>query len=127
MVGGFSTAYDLVQSEYGWTDEQIGELPLVRLRQITAAIQRRKFLVNREENSRFSWMARNIAQFIAAGYMIGEGQENTALTQAGLLALDDIERAVLNEAVENTPAKENEAGSFERLMRFGGGMQAQGQ
>lgn len=124
MVGGFSTAYDLVASEYGWTDEQIGELPLVRLRQITATIQRRRFLNSREENARFSWLGRNIAQFVAAGFMVAEGQENKALAQAGLLAMDDIERAMLKDVAAEPSVKENAPGSYEKFMRFAGGMSA---
>lgn len=84
-------------------------------------------MASRDENSRFSWLARNISQFIAAGYMVSEGSENKALKQAGLLAMDDIEQAALKEASENAPAKENDSGSYERLLRFGGQMQAQGQ
>ncbi len=84
-----------MSSEYGWNDETIGELPLARFRQITAAIQMRRYATAREENARFSWLARNLSGFIAAGYMVEKGKENTALDQAGKLAYDDIEAALL--------------------------------
>jgi hypothetical protein len=126
-VGGYAAAYDLVAAEYGWTDEQIGELPLARLRQVTAAIQMRKFSAFREENSRFSWLARNIAGFIAAGYQIEKGKENKALDQAGKLAFDDIELALLGGKVQSPdqPA-ENGAGSFERFMGMMGHLEQRG-
>lgn len=111
-MGGYGTAFDLVSSEYGWGDEYILELPLVRLRQITAAIQRRRYLKTREENSRFSWLGRNLASFIAAGYMT-EG-ENPALEKARTIAFDDIEAAALG---DSTAPGENKEGSFERLMK----------
>lgn len=104
-------------SEYGWTDEQIGDLPLVRFRQITAAIQTRRYTEAREENSRFSWMTRNLAGFIAAGYMTDGKKENKALKQAGELAYDDIEAALLGAApAASGKPKENGVGSFERFM-----------
>ena len=126
-MGGYSAAYDLVASEYGWTDEQIGELPLARLRQVTAAIQMRKFTAWREENSRFSWLARNLAGFIAAGYQIEKGKENKALDSAGKLAMDDIETTLLGGTVQkpNAPA-ENGVGSYERFMSMMGGLEQRG-
>lgn len=118
MVGGYAAAYDLVSSEYGWDDETIGELPLGRFRQISAAIQMRRYAQTRQENSRFSWLARNIAGFIAAGYMIDKGKENKALDMAGKLAFDDIEALLLGAETSEAAGKpkENSAGSFERFM-----------
>ncbi len=124
-MGGYAAAYDLVASEYGWTDEQIGELPLARLRQVTAAIQMRKFTAFREENSRFSWLARNLAGFIAAGYQMEKGKENKALTQAGKLAFDDIETVLLGGTPAGAP-KENSAGSYERFMGMMGQLEQRG-
>ena len=115
-MGGFATAYDLVASEYGWTDEQIGNLPLVRFRQITATIQQRRFLAARQENSRFSWLARILATYEAQGYMLGKNQPNTALDHARTIGYDDIERAFLGEIEEQPQVKENAPGSYERLM-----------
>lgn len=84
-----------MSSEYGWDDDTIGELPLARFRQITAAIQMRRYAAAREENARFSWLARNLAGFIAAGYMVEKGKENKGLAQAGKIAYDDIEALLL--------------------------------
>lgn len=113
-------AYDLVSSQYGWSDDVIGELPLARFRQITSAIQLRKFREDRETNHRFSWMTRNIATFIASGYMV-EG-ENKAVDVALKLALDDIERAQLDweeTAMRDLPAEDKNAnGSFEKFLMF---------
>lgn len=110
-----------MSSEYGWSDEQIGELPLGRFRQITATIQLRRFGRAREENGRYSWLARNLAAYIAAGYQMGKNQENVALKQAGSLAFDDIEVAFLEAEAEKP--KENKKGSFERFMaKMGNGM-----
>lgn len=107
-----------MSSEYGWTDEQIGELPLARLRQVTAAIQMRRYAAAREENARFSWLARNLAGFIAAGYMVEKGKENKALKHAGKLAYDDIEATLLGAETSKDvdAAKVNGEGSFERFM-----------
>lgn len=113
-------AFDLLASEYGWTDQVIGELPLTRLRQITSAIQLRKFQESRIENGRTAWMARNITSFIAMGYMMEKGQENTALAAAQRLTMDEIDQALLDEsyeAAENAP-KENAKGSYEKFMTF---------
>lgn len=115
-MGGFATAYDLVSSEYGWSDDEIGNLPLVRFRQITATIQQRRFLATRMENSRFSWLARNITTYIAQGYMLGKNQPNTALDHARQIGYDDIERAFLGEIEDQPTVKENAPGSYERLM-----------
>lgn len=111
-------AYDLVAAEYGWTDEAIGDLPLARLRQITAAIQTRKYLAFREENSRTSWLARQLATFVAQGYMV-EG-ENKAVEAAQNLGYDDIEIAALTGEVPPKPGEvRNRKGSFERLAQWG--------
>jgi hypothetical protein len=130
LVGGYARAFDLVSTEYGWTDEVIGELPLARFRQITAAIEQRKYIEQRQAQSVVSWQTRTLAQFIAAGYMT-DG-ENPAIDAAGQLALDEIEREMIAEAQEQaevgpkkpddfwTPdmpseSKVNDRGSFERF------------
>lgn len=109
-----------MSSEYGWSDEQIGDLPLVRLRQVTSSIQLRKFREAREENSRFSWLARHVTGYIAMGFEVAKGKPNVPLENAAKLAYDDIERALLGVEVkkaETAPA-ENKPGSFESFMRF---------
>lgn len=103
-------------SEYGWSDEYIGNLPLVRFRQITANVQMRRFYNEREENARFSWLARHITAYIAQTIMVEKGKPNTALDHAMLIGYDDIERAFLGaEPVPSESPKENKPGSFERL------------
>lgn len=128
LVGGFSAAFDLVSSEYGWDDEYIWNLPLCRLRQITAAIQKRRYFQKRDEAGRFSWLARNIAHFIAAGYQVEKGKENPGLDAASKVAYDDIEAVLLQVPKEQTVAKpaENSNGSFERFMSMMQGMDQRG-
>jgi hypothetical protein len=93
-------------------------LPLSRFRQITAAIQKRRFAARREENSRASWVARNIATYVAAGFEVPKGKSNTALDMAQKLSMDDVEHILLGGKVENAAGqKENGIGSYERLMR----------
>lgn len=104
--------YDLISSEYGWTDKEIGDLPFVRFRQIGAAIQLRRYEDDRAENLRVSWMTRTLAGFIAAGYMV-EG-ENPAIENARKLALDPAEAVLLGQ--QPVQPKENQAGSYERFM-----------
>lgn len=128
-----------MSSEYGWTDEQIGELPLARFRQITAAIQIRKYNQARQENARFSWLARNLAGFIAAGYWVEKGKENKALKQASKIAYDDIEAMLLGADVARPTsgdpmqradpekvAEQNGAGSFERFAMMTGQLAQRG-
>lgn len=126
-MGRFAASYDLVAHEYGWSDEQIGDLTLVRLRQIIASIQMRRYVATREENSRFSWLARNLGTLIAAGYQV-EG-ENPALEHAANLSIDEIEAAALKEAASKPPVAseeergqaENSVGSFERFLAYTAG------
>jgi hypothetical protein len=122
-VGAFAEEFDLISSQYGWTDEQILDLPFGRYMQIISAIRIRKYMDNREENARISWLGRAITSFVAAGYMT-DG-DNPAIEMANQLSIDDIEHALLSydsaEAwkpgdkaiVKNEPS----AGSFETLMR----------
>lgn len=92
------------------------DLPLVTLRQKVATIQRRKYLQMREENSRTSWLARQIAVFIAQGYMVEDNQP--ALDAAQALAFDDVEAAALDDLSKAPQAPvEPKQGSFEKLMR----------
>lgn len=121
-------AFDLLSAEYGWTDEYIADRPLIRLRQAVAAIERRKYLDSREENSRFSWLARNLGSLIAGGYMMGEGEENPGMEFASGLAMDEIEKEMLAEIKEeigDTPAEDkNGIGSYESLLAMMGGSRA---
>lgn len=135
-----------MSSEYGWDEDKIWNLPLCRFRQITAAIQRRKYIEARQENTRISWLARNLASFIAGGYMLDKGSENPAAEAARVLAFDDIEAAFLgvepdtrqepngpgpaqdidpNDAIARALAR-NSNGSFERFMTMNGQLNQRG-
>lgn len=116
---GFSTAYDLVASEYGWSDKKIGNLPVARLRQIVANIQVRNYVRQRQERLDKSWMTRNITAYIAMGYWLAKDAENKPLAAAQELSLDDIEVDLLKMVKDNPPpVKEEEIqnGSYERFM-----------
>lgn len=102
-------------------------MPLVRFRQITAAIQSRKYLAQREENARASWMTRNIAGFIAMGYMVEKGKENPGIKMASELAYDDVEAKLMGvELSGGGGQKENGNGSYERFMRMAGQLEQRG-
>lgn len=107
-----------MSAEYGWTDDQIGDLPLVRFRQIVSAIQLRLTQARREARSIASWQTRTLSTYIAAGYMVEKGKENKALSEAQNIGYDAIDQALLG--VESGGAKENTNGSFERLMGWAG-------
>lgn len=87
-----------MSKEYGWTDDQILDLTVRRFRQIVAAIQRRNFMKRREEIALISWQTRQLASFVAGGYMIDGKHGNPALDAAQILAYDEIERAQIEEA-----------------------------
>lgn len=72
-----------------------------RFRQIVAAINRRNFMRRREEISLISWQTRNLASFIAGGYMT-DGKGNPALDSAIVLSFDEIEAEQIKEAQRNT-------------------------
>lgn len=118
LLGGYSIAFDLISKEYGWTDDQIMELPIRTLRQKIAAINRRLYMKRREDISLVSWQTRQLASFIAGGYWV-EGH-NKAFDQAQMLAYDKIERAQLEEFEMRAETEPREfsvkPGSFERFM-----------
>jgi hypothetical protein len=108
------------------------------MRQITAAIQSRKYLEKREQQNIASWQTRTLATFIAGGYMVSEKDGNPALELARKISFDTIEQLQMEEAEKNSiqfkdgepqfvsveeVAEQNKTGSFERFMsQFGGGM-----
>lgn len=110
LVGGISSAFDLISSEYGWRDEDIHNLTLARMQQVVSAIQLRKMGEQRKEKIHLSWAVRMLATYIAAGYMT---EENTAIEGATKITLDEIEHEIL-ETVSSKPSEPKE-GSFERL------------
>lgn len=87
-----------MSKEYGWTDDQILDLTVRRFRQIVAAIRRRQLFERRERITLNSWMTRQLATFIAGGYMVDGKHGNPALDQARNLAFDDIEKLQLEES-----------------------------
>lgn len=78
------------------------ELPVKRLRQIVAAINRRRYLRRREEINLISWQTRNLASFVAAGYMTEKGKGNPALDTASTLAFDEVEAEQIKESQTKT-------------------------
>ena len=91
----------------------------MRFQQIVSAISLRKADEARQENGRFSWLARTLSTFVAAGYMTDGKSENTAIKDAQNIAFDPIERAMLAHRAsqpETKAAAEPAAGSFEKIM-----------
>lgn len=88
----------------------------------------RRYTSFREENGRFSWLARNITGYIAGGYQIEKGKDNKALDMASKLAFDDIETVLLGGSPQapNGGPKENGVGSYERFMTMMGGLEQRG-
>ena len=77
LLGGFSRAFDLIASEYGYSEESLHDLTLARIRQCVAAITERKTLEDRKQKDLIRWQTRNICFFVANTLMIKEGSENT--------------------------------------------------
>lgn len=116
-MDGFSLAFDLISSEYGWRDDELWELTLHRMQQIVAAITIRKSNDAREHKRELSWAVRTISSFIAAGYM---SEDNKGVEAAQDLTIDDIERKIIDANLP-TPPPEIRTGSTEALLRAFGG------
>lgn len=97
---------------------------MVRFRQITAAIQKRRYATKRAEDVRVSWQTRILASFIAGGYQMGKDEPNKALESAREIAFDEVEKAMLG--AEEAKPKENARGSYERLMSGFAQLEARG-
>jgi hypothetical protein len=67
VVGPFAEAFDLVSSEYGWSDEQILDTPLCRLVQISSAISQRKDDEFYVRTRVIEWHARAVSVVVASG------------------------------------------------------------
>jgi len=74
------------------------DLPLLRFRQIIAAIRRRQMMERRQAIALASWQTRQITTFTAAGFMVEKDKPNEALEIAQMLAFDEIEKAQLEES-----------------------------
>ena len=116
MVGGFARQFDQISAEYGWSDEEILDLPLARLRQVSATIEFRRDVEDRMERVYLEWHTKTLAQFIAATVpMDKKGQKNPLVEAATALTL-------FPETIQK--AKEPKVGSYEQLARLfkeGGG------
>lgn len=122
-MGGFSRSFDLLSSEYGWTDEQILDIPVRRLRQIVVSIETRRFIEDLKFKRIAAWQTRTLAVFISSTIEVEKGKENTLLTAAQRIALDEGELKDLTVDIpKEEPPSEPAVGSYERLMRgFAGG------
>lgn len=105
---------------YGWTDEAIMDLTVARFRQVLANIQQDNYMERRAQMSFETWQTRQVATFIAAGYMTDGKKGNPAIDAAQALAYDEIEKLQLEEAqiaaADAPRITENKPGSFERFM-----------
>lgn len=84
-----AATFDLLSAEYGWTDADILDLPLRRIRQAVAAIQARRWALDLAHRRLETAKLRTLASYIACGYDIAEGFENKMLMWAPGLALGD--------------------------------------
>lgn len=117
-MGGFSRAFDLIASEYGWSDESLQDLTLARIRQCVAAITERKTLEERKQKDLVRWQTRNICFFISNTLMIKEGAENTlaALAQELTFRPKKTDPETLSEEEKAFGKKiEPTVGSYERF------------
>jgi hypothetical protein len=83
------------------------DLTVRRFRQIIAAIHRRQLFERRQQISLTSWQTRQLASFVAGGYMTDGKSGNPALDAAQRLAYDEIERHQLQEAEERLDRQDN--------------------
>jgi hypothetical protein len=82
LVGGFAVLFDLLSSEYGWTDDQIQDLPLRALRQKCAAIALRHHHRHLQQRRLATAQLRTVCAYIAATIDVAEGAENVMLSAA---------------------------------------------
>lgn len=65
--------FDRVSSEYGWSDDQILDTPVRRLRQISAAIAERLDFKALVAESHVEWQTKVLASYVAAIAPSGKG------------------------------------------------------
>ena len=79
------------------------------------------------EQSRFSWLGRVLATAITGGYMTDGKSGNPAFEDAKRIAMDDLESAMIEDAMEAQKRKKlaegPKAGSFEKFMGSMRGLQ----
>ncbi len=117
LVGGWARAFDLVASEYGWSDDQILDLTVARLRQIVQAITVRQASFDKRNRAYITWQTKELSSFIAAAGSSSAEQADALMGAVSKISMDPADE------VEEAP-KENLPGSYERAMSlFGpGGM-----
>jgi hypothetical protein len=75
LLGPFSRAFHVISAAYGWTDDQILDLPLRRIRQILAAITEEKLINRKNDRLIVSWQTRVLGMVIAASGNRGDDEE----------------------------------------------------
>jgi hypothetical protein len=116
----------VVQAQYGWTDEQVLDIPICRLRQIAATVEARLKSERLYHQTITEWQTRTLAQFIAATVqMEKKGQKNPLMAEASKIRLrlegdddeslsgDDVPPEVYIE--QGSQVAQNDNGSYERL------------
>lgn len=127
MVGGYSRLFDLIQSQYNWTDEEVLNLHLCRALQIMEVIERRKKDERLHNQTITEWQTRSLAVFIAASSM---SPSKKLIAEAQKLSLD-LEDSK-GKSDKHTPPEVfveqgsqvalNAPGSYERLVAGFGGL-----
>ncbi len=124
-----SAVVDLIQSEYGWSDERVLELPVCRLRQIARSIEDRLKAVSREHRDVVDLQTRAVVTFIAGTVRVEKGKRNHLLEQAnkfklfadsadpsGVQSTDSVDRPEVF-VEQGSQVADNRPGSFEALMQ----------
>lgn len=118
-------AVDLIQSEYGWTDEVVLEMPICTIRQKVANIEFRLKAQRTRKNTITEWQTRTIAQFIAATVPVEKkGAVNKLAEEASAIRLRiendeheaDTDRPYDEIFEMGSQTNNNKPGSYEHLM-----------
>ena len=128
LLGGFSRACDLISSEYEWTDGQILDLPLRRIRQVCAAIAERRWATDLQARRLATVQLRTVCSWIAMTVPVDEGKENPLLAATSDITLGEGTGPAETPDVDNDDADdlpdgppeyeadtEPEVGSYERM------------
>lgn len=107
---------DLISSSYGWSDDQILDLTLPRMRQIVAAIQQREYVDQLAHRGTISWQTRTLAQIISLTVPFGKGDKNPLLDLADQIDL-------LGFADRAEEVEQRNLPSYEQMLAFGQAME----
>ncbi len=111
LLGGFSRAFDLFSSEYGWTDDVIQDLCISRFRQIFCAIKERKWNAEINKKEAMGWQIRTVAEFIAATTPWSEGEDgkftNSLVEAARMTGLNKRQRKQVRESDQEAPSDQD--------------------